>query len=166
MEGGGRDRLPRDRLAERRSRAPRGLPGADPAGALTDIPSRAATFRRRCGMKAGMKRSPVRRFSVVAFAVLFLLASGCTATPVDGSHPGPSGSDRSSPTEPGTPRARIGITPRGAKADPSGGISVTVKHGTLASVTVKADGEPVDGHFGDGQESWATSWALTTDTRY
>jgi lipoprotein-anchoring transpeptidase ErfK/SrfK len=117
-------------------------------------------------MKAGMKRSPVRRFSVVAFAVLCLLASGCTATPVDGSHPGPSGSDPSSPTEPGTPRARIEIMPRGAKADPSGGISVTVKHGTLASVTVKADGEPVDGHFGDGHESWATSWALTTDTRY
>ncbi|MGZ4110733.1 MAG: Ig-like domain-containing protein [Actinomycetota bacterium] len=113
-----------------------------------------------------MKRSPVRRLSVVALAAVSLLAGACTSTPANAGHRRASGSDPSSTTGPRMSRARIRITPHGAKADPSGGISVTVKHGTLATVTVKADGEPVAGDFGDGHTSWASSWALTTDTHY
>jgi lipoprotein-anchoring transpeptidase ErfK/SrfK len=113
-----------------------------------------------------MKRPPVYRLSVAALAAVSLLAGACTSTPADAGHRRASGSEPSSPTGPRTSRARIRITPHGAKADPSGGISVTVKHGTLATVTVKGDGEPVDGDFGDDHTSWTSAWALTTDTRY
>jgi lipoprotein-anchoring transpeptidase ErfK/SrfK len=112
-----------------------------------------------------MKRPPPRAFSVGIVAALCLVAAACTSTPAAGPQPRATGSDPSSPAG-GAPRARIVISPQGAKADPSGGISVTVKNGTLASVTAKADGEPIDGDFGDGHASWQSAWALSTDTRY
>jgi lipoprotein-anchoring transpeptidase ErfK/SrfK len=112
-----------------------------------------------------MKRSPARAFTVCVLAAACLAAASCDP-PID--RPGPSGSapGRSPSLVGGTSRARIKIAPHGANADPSAGITVTVKHGTLATVTAKADGEAVDGDFGDGHASWQSSWALATDTHY
>jgi lipoprotein-anchoring transpeptidase ErfK/SrfK len=115
-----------------------------------------------------MKRSPVRASFAVAIVSAFLLAASCTSgpsRPPGGPSGGSSGSDLASPT--GAPsRARIRISPHGAKADPGDGVSVVVRHGTLATVTATADGEALDGDFGDGRTSWHSTWALATDTRY
>lgn len=100
---------------------------------------------------------------VAALIALGVLTAGCQ--PVPGERPG-SGGPASTPGDPGS-RARISITPNhGTRADPAHGLSVSVKHGTLTSVTATADGHAVEGAFGAGRTRWRSAWSLTTDTRY
>ena len=110
----------------------------------------------------GMMSLRTRRAAVAAAVAVGAVATGCQPTPTDA----PAHSSGTAPTTAIQSRARITITPNHGKADPSEGLSVTVKHGTLSNVTATVDGDPVDGGFGTGRTRWDSSWALTTDMRY
>jgi len=106
---------------------------------------------------------PGSRFGVAALLALAVLAAACTqsASPHDPAS-GPAIS-----TSPSAPAARIRITPaHGSKVDPSKGLSIAVRRGTLTAVTAEAGGEPVDGVFSNGRTEWHSRWALATDAHY
>jgi lipoprotein-anchoring transpeptidase ErfK/SrfK len=98
--------------------------------------------------------------------VLCLVAAACqSSTPPQAGQRSPS--DSSSPS-PASSRARLSISPaRGDKnASPGGGISVTVMHGTISSVTASSADAHVAGQLSDDGTTWQSLWALQTDTRY
>ena len=51
-------------------------------------------------------------------------------------------------------------------ADPSAGITVTAKHGTLRNVTVHTAGDAVPGTLSQGGTVWHSQWALDTSQSY
>jgi len=97
-------------------------------------------------------------------AVLALVAAACQSSASVGH---PAGEPTTSPTSDRS-RARVTITPRdrARAADPSRGISVSVAHGTLTSVTATAGGTGVAGGLNVARTAWRSRWALATDTRY
>jgi lipoprotein-anchoring transpeptidase ErfK/SrfK len=58
------------------------------------------------------------------------------------------------------------ISPDGADANPSQGITVTAAHGKLTNVTVRTSGDAVTGTMSSDGESWRSTWALEVDTTY
>ena len=64
--------------------------------------------------------------------------------------------------------AAVTITPAdGAKnVDPSAGITVTAKTGTLKNVTVRTAGDPVTGSLSQGGKVWHSQWALNVSQSY
>jgi lipoprotein-anchoring transpeptidase ErfK/SrfK len=58
------------------------------------------------------------------------------------------------------------ISPDGADANPSQGITVTAAHGKLTNVTVRTSGDAVTGTMSSDGESWHSTWALEVDTTY
>jgi lipoprotein-anchoring transpeptidase ErfK/SrfK len=96
--------------------------------------------------------------------VLALLASGCSASLSPDSGP-PSSSPSPSPT---LSAAHITITPKNGlrQAKPQRGITVTVRDGTLVSVTARSAGAPIAGEMDVTATSWRSRWALPTGRQY
>jgi lipoprotein-anchoring transpeptidase ErfK/SrfK len=106
----------------------------------------------------------IRPVAIAALTALGVLVTSCTSSA--GDPLGARDTGAVSPTAVDS-RARISIMPsHGTKADPAHGLSVSVKYGTLASVTAIADGHPVMGSFGAGHTRWHSVWSLTTDAHY
>ena len=64
--------------------------------------------------------------------------------------------------------ARLSITPAtgSSRADPSGGVTVSVSRGTIRDVTVTRGSQPVDGSFNAAHTSWHTTWPLLPSRSY
>ena len=118
------------------------------------------TRRRR---PAGPSRRHGRALLAAAAAVaLALAASACSAsTSGSASSPAPSPS-------PTLSAAHITISPRNGlrQAKPNHGITVTVRDGTLTSVTARTGGDAVGGELDSASTSWQSRWTLSSGTQY
>jgi lipoprotein-anchoring transpeptidase ErfK/SrfK len=95
---------------------------------------------------------------------LALLASACGAS-VSGTSGSPSPSPSPSPT---LSAAHVTITPKNGlrQAKPQRGISVTVRDGTLVSVTARGGGGAVAGELDPTATTWRSRWALPTGKQF
>ena len=100
--------------------------------------------------------------AVLATLVLALAASACAA-----SSSGTATSPSPSPSPPSS-AAHISITPKNGlrQAKPQRGITVTVRDGTLISVTARSGGDAVPGEHDPPATTWQSRWALATGTQY
>jgi lipoprotein-anchoring transpeptidase ErfK/SrfK len=100
--------------------------------------------------------------AALAVATLALAAGGCAAASSDTA---PSASPSPSPT---LSAAHIKITPanRARQAKPHRGITVTVRDGTLTSVTARGGGVTVAGELDPASTTWQSRWTLSTDKQY
>ena len=118
------------------------------------------TRRRR---PAGPSRRHGRALLAAAAAVaLALAASACSAsTSGSASSPAPSPS-------PTLSAAHITISPSNGlrEAKPNHGITVTVRDGTLTSVTARTGGATVGGELDSASTSWQSRWTLSSGTQY
>ena len=97
---------------------------------------------------------------------LALVASACSAASSGTAGPA---SPSPSPSPSRTPSAaHITIAPAngGRQAKPHHGITVTVRDGTLVSVTATGGGEAVAGKLDDAATEWRSRWTLATGTQY
>ncbi len=115
------------------------------------------------GRCASGGRSDVRIVAaVLAAAALALVASACaTSSPGSASSPSPSPS-------PTLSAAHISISPRNglSQAKPDHGVKVTVRDGTLTSVTARTGGASIAGKLDPTSTSWSSRWALSTGKQY
>jgi lipoprotein-anchoring transpeptidase ErfK/SrfK len=118
--------------------------------------------------RAGRWRAPTGRGRMAIIAVcggLGLLAAACSsaAGPGHGSTPGHAPRSRQAVSS-----AQISITPRNGttNAKPYRGVTVTVAHGRLRTVSVSSGGASVAGTLSQNGTTWHTRWALHTSTRY
>ena len=104
-----------------------------------------------------------RSAGMAAVAVVALLAAACSAT----GNPAAQAS-HAAKAKVAAAASDILITPAdGTKtADPSAGITVTAKDGTLKDVVVHASGGPVAGTLSPGGKVWHSQWALGTSQSY
>ncbi len=114
----------------------------------------------------GIRRGPA---VAVICAAVALLATACQggATPArpaaHSSSIGTSPAGRAAPAAGPEPT----ITPdSGASADPSAGITVTAKGGTITGVTVRTGGDPVTGTLNAAKTVWHSQWALDVSQTY
>jgi len=114
-----------------------------------------------------MRERPVHAAAAAVVAVLSLTAAACERVPTAEQQPSPVASAPGA-AETGASEAVLSITPREGRerAEPGGGISVTVSGGTITSVTAMASGDPVEGRLRAGGTAWHSTWALETNTRY
>ncbi|HSR82609.1 MAG TPA: Ig-like domain-containing protein, partial [Streptosporangiaceae bacterium] len=109
----------------------------------------------------------IRRLSrpagVAAAGVLALLAAACS-----GGNGNPPAAGGHSSKAKAANAAQVTITPaNGAKnVDPSAGITVTAKSGTLKNVTVRTAGDQVAGGMSQGGKVWHSQWALNVSQSY
>ena len=118
------------------------------------------TRRRR---PAGPSRRPGRALLAAAAAVaLALVASACAATT---SGTAPAASPSPSPT---LSAAHITFSPRNGlrEAKPNHGITVTVRDGTLTSVTARTGGDTVGGELDSASTTWQSRWTLSSGKQY
>ncbi len=123
--------------------------------------------RKRIGRRrpaGGSRRGGAARVAggVLALA-LVLLASACSASS------GTSGQAAPSPSpSPTLSAAHVTITPRNGLRDakPQLGISVTVRDGTLVSVTARSGDGAVPGELDPTATEWHSRWALPTGRQY
>jgi lipoprotein-anchoring transpeptidase ErfK/SrfK len=106
----------------------------------------------------------------IVVAALSLVLAACSAS--SGHSQGHRSASKSPSAKP-TPRATLAaaaikITPvNGTKAaDPSAGITVNARKGTLTSVVVHQSGSSVPGQLSQDSRSWHTQWTLATDQSY
>ena len=127
---------------------------------LQTVKTNRDTRRRR---PAGPSRRYGRALLAAAAAVaLALVASACSAsTSGTGAAPSPSPS-------PTLSAAHITISPRNGlrEAKPNHGITVTVRDGTLTSVTARTSGDAVAGKLDSGSTSWQSRWTLSSGRQY
>ena len=100
--------------------------------------------------------------AVLAAVALALVASACaTSSPGAASAPSPSPS-------PTLSAAHISISPRNGlrQAKPDHGVKVTVRDGTLTSVTARTGGASIAGKLDPTSTSWSSRWALSTGKEY
>ena len=95
---------------------------------------------------------------------LVLLASACSVS-------SPGTTDRATPSPSPSPTlsaAHITITPKNGlrQAKPQRGISVTVRDGTLVSVTARSVDGAVAGELDPTAASWRSRWSLATGKQY
>ena len=115
------------------------------------------------GLKERMRRVPGRANLAItaSCAALGLLAAACqsTSTPASGSQRGHQASNTA---------AQLSILPAAGSrnARPNRGVSVTVTHGTLRTVTVMGGHAAAAGTLSHGGTVWHTRWALHPGTRY
>jgi lipoprotein-anchoring transpeptidase ErfK/SrfK len=111
---------------------------------------------------SGGRRGARLLAAAVAIAGLALVAGGCAASAAD---PAASPSPSPSPT---LSAAHIRITPKnGARqAKPHHGITVTVRDGTLTSVSARSGGREVAGELDAASTTWQSRWALPTGRQY
>jgi lipoprotein-anchoring transpeptidase ErfK/SrfK len=109
-------------------------------------------------------RRLARPAGLAAAAALAALVTACSGggSGSNGNAHGPSGSKASAAS------AEMTIAPAdGTKnVDPSAGITVTAKTGTLRSVSVRTAGEPVTGSLSQGDKVWHSQWALDVSQGY
>jgi lipoprotein-anchoring transpeptidase ErfK/SrfK len=127
-------------------------PGAGSSGA--------GSSARRLGLVAG-----------IVVAALSLVLAACSSGSGHSGNRGDTSASKSSPKP--TPRATlaaqdISITPaNGSKAaDPSAGITVNARKGTLTSVAARESGTTVPGSMSRDGKSWHTQWTLATEQSY
>jgi lipoprotein-anchoring transpeptidase ErfK/SrfK len=113
------------------------------------VQSKGGTLARRLRRLAGPA-------GIAAVAALALLAAAC------------SGSGHSARDKAAAIASEVKITPaNGAKdADPSAGITVTAKRGTLKNVTAHTSGDPVPGRLSQDGKVWHSQWALAASQSY
>jgi len=102
-----------------------------------------------------------RSTGLAAIAALAMLAAACSGG--GSAHGSGHGSKAKAASAP-----QVTITPaNGAKnADPSAGITVTARIGTLKNVTVRTAGDPVTGSLSEGGKVWHSQWALNVSQSY
>lgn len=108
-------------------------------------------------IRAGMTPLRPRRLLTLLAVAPLLLVAACLGA--DG--------DRAGPT--GPPPAEIAITPGDGTGDwrPDEPVRVEAAEGELTDVSVRtADGEKVEGSYGDDNATWAGEWTLSPDTAY
>jgi lipoprotein-anchoring transpeptidase ErfK/SrfK len=117
-------------------------------------------MRRRNGTRIRRLSRPA---GVAAAGVLALLAAACSGG--SGNPPATGGHSSKAKTANAAP---VTITPaNGAKnVDPSAGITVTAKSGTLKNVTVRTAGDQVAGGMSQGGKVWHSQWALNVSQSY
>ncbi len=114
-------------------------------------------------------RRPRRLAGIAAIAVFTMLAAACTGGRHSTTQVRPAANATANATAKAAAAAReVKITPaNGATdADPSAGITVTAKHGTLRNVTVQTSGGAVPGALSQGGTVWHSQWALDTSQSY
>jgi lipoprotein-anchoring transpeptidase ErfK/SrfK len=110
-----------------------------------------------------------RSAGVAAVVVLALLASACSNSGRHGLQAGPAATTKPAERVTFTTAVpQVTITPaNGAPdADPSVGITVTAKNGTLTNVTVRTTADAVSGRLGRGGMVWHSQWALDVSQAY
>ena len=115
---------------------------------------------------AGRVSRHSRLLLAAAAVVLALVASAC-ATSSSGTA-GAAGTSPSPSPSPTLSAAHISISPKNGvrQAKPNHGITVTVRDGTLTSVTAKSSGATVGGELDSASTSWQSRWTLSTGTQY
>ena len=100
--------------------------------------------------------------AALAAVTLALAASACAA-----SAPGTATSSSPSPS-PTLSAAHITIAPKNGlrQAKPQRGITVTVRDGTLTSVTARSGSDTVAGKLDSTSTTWQSKWALSTGKQY
>jgi len=108
--------------------------------------------------------SRLSRLVLAAAAVVLALAASACAT----SSSGTAATSPSPSPSPTLSAAHISISPRNGlrQAKPNHGITVTVRDGTLTSVTAKTGGATVGGELDSASTSWQSRWTLSTGTQY
>jgi lipoprotein-anchoring transpeptidase ErfK/SrfK len=103
--------------------------------------------------------------SIAAAAVISLLAAACSGSGHGTSQVRPAANAH---TKAAATAAQVAITPANgaSNADPSAGITVTAKHGTLANVAVHTAGGTVSGGLSHGGTVWHSQWALAPSQSY
>ncbi len=106
-----------------------------------------------------------RTASIAAAAVMTLLAAACTGSGHSTSQVRPAANAH---TKAAAAAAQVAITPANgaSNADPSAGITVTAKHGTLTNVAVHTAGGTVSGSLSQGGTVWHSQWALAPSQSY
>ena len=123
--------------------------------------------RERIGSRrpaGGSRRAGGARVAAGVLALaLVLLASACSV-----SSPGTADRAPSPSPSPTLSAARITITPENGRrqARPERGISVTVRDGTLVSVTARSGDGAVAGELDPTATSWRSRWSLPTGRQY
>ncbi len=125
----------------------------------------------RDGEVARMGRSRVpagrqARLAVTAAGgLLGLLAAGCSGSAAPAGH---HSQPKRGPSGAASAVAQVSITPANGSrhVKPNQGVTVTVAHGKLHSVSVVVGRDPVAGRLSQGGTVWHTLWALHTGTRY
>ena len=123
--------------------------------------------RERIGSRrpaGGSRRAGGARVAAGVLALaLMLLASACSV-----SSPGTADRAPSPSPSPTLSAARITITPENGRrqARPERGISVTVRDGTLVSVTARSGDGAVAGELDPTATSWRSRWSLPTGRQY
>ena len=114
--------------------------------------------RRRAHARRGARALA----AALAAVTLALAASACAA-----SAPGAATSSSPSPS-PTLSAAHITITPKNGlrQAKPQRGITVTVRDGTLTSVTARSGSDTVAGKLDSTSTTWQSKWALSTGKQY
>lgn len=106
-----------------------------------------------------------RPAGLAAAAALAVLVAACS-----GSGSGAGGNTHGSSGHKAKPAsaAQLTITPvNGAKnVDPSAGITVAARSGSIKNVTVRTAGDTVTGGFSDGGKAWHSQWALDVSQSY
>lgn len=116
------------------------------------------------GRRHGLRHSGLRLLTAATALGLLLGASACSA-PATTPAPAPSASPSPTPT---VSVARIAITPANGvrRAKTHRGLKVTVKDGTLVSVTATSRGDRVPGELDSTSTTWRSRWALAPETQY
>jgi lipoprotein-anchoring transpeptidase ErfK/SrfK len=117
----------------------------------------------RLGQRSGLSRLG----GLAAGAAAVLMAAACSSG-------GPTAGQASQANQGSRPNAAavaasdVQITPANgaASADPSAGITVTAKHGTLKDVVVHTAGGPVTGTLSQNGTVWHSQWALSPSQSY
>jgi lipoprotein-anchoring transpeptidase ErfK/SrfK len=108
-----------------------------------------------------------RRSARLATAVLVAVALASVASACGAASSGTHTSTSPSPS-PTLSAAHIKITPTngGRQAKPNHGITVTVRDGTLTSVTARGGGVTVAGELDSTSTTWRSRWTLSTGKQY
>jgi lipoprotein-anchoring transpeptidase ErfK/SrfK len=109
-----------------------------------------------------------RAASIAAAAVIALVTAACSGGGHSTGQVRPAANAQSKAAASAAAAAQMAITPANgaADADPSAGITVTAKHGTLASVAVHTAGGTVSGRLSQGGTVWHSQWALAPSQSY
>jgi lipoprotein-anchoring transpeptidase ErfK/SrfK len=115
----------------------------------------------------GTDRRPARRYATLAAAAIGLLVTACS-----GGHP-PSGQTQAQASASAKAKAAalasdLKITPADGSrgVDPSAGITVTARTGTVTNVTVRTSGDAVSGRLSDGGKTWRSAGHLDVSQSY
>ena len=110
-------------------------------------------------------RRPRRLAGIAAIAVFTMLAAACTGGGHSTTQVRPA-ANASAEAAAAAREVKISPANGATDADPSAGITVTAKHGTLRNVTVHTAGDAVPGTLSQGGTVWHSQWALDTSQSY